>query len=515
MILQQGRIEADEPSLQPLVQIKHTLPFLVFAILSSGCRKELQFTEDRVELDFSQDTVAFDTVFTTLSTSVTKRFTVRNPNDQAVKVHVELQGGAPSPFRINVDGGSGTSFDDLEIYGKDSVFVFVEVLPGAGNVNTPFVVEDHILFNTNGNEQSVLLTAWGQDAVHYQPDEYVNGYPPFTYIAGGYDQNGNQICETVHWTNEKPILLYGYGVVDSCCQLIIDPGTRIHVHGGGGLWVYKYGQVIAEGTQEEHITFQSDRLEPAYADLPGQWDRIWINEGSTGMDQRFDHVDIKNALIGIQCETFPLDPAAPTSDAVLQLNNVSIRNCSAAGILSHNYRITSTNLLVADCGQYCVALTGGGQYHFDHATIANYWSYDVRQTPAFAVTNAYDDITGATQVREILTSTFTNNIIYGGNTNEFQLELDNGAPTDLTFDHLLVRTNEPTNDNTLFPDQGSIYRNQDPAFVAAGEGDLHLKENSAARNKATAPSVDAIFDLDGVDRTIDGEYDLGCYDYAP
>ncbi|MCB9169486.1 MAG: hypothetical protein H6597_06210 [Flavobacteriales bacterium] len=501
-----------------MTQLKHILPFLAVAVVSGGCRKELQFTEDRVQLEFSQDTVAFDTVFTTLSTSVTKRFTVRNPNDQAVKVHVELQGGAPSPFRINVDGGSGTSFDDVEIYGKDSIFVFVEVLPGAGNVNTPFVVEDHILFNTNGNVQSVLLTAWGQDALFY-PNEndtlwHVNGYPPFSYIAGGPDPNGNQICETVHWTNEKPIVLLNYAVVDSCCQLIIDPGTRIYVHGGGGLWVYKYGQIIAEGTQEEHIMFQSDRLEPAYADLPGQWDRIWINEGNTGIDQRFDHVDIRNALIGIQCETFPLDPTAPTSEAVLQLNNVSIRNCSAAGILSHNYRVTSTNLLVANCGQYAIALTGGGQYRFDHTTVANYWGYDVRQTPSFAITNAYDDITGTTQIREILTSTFTNAIIYGANTKEFQLELDNGAPTDLTFDHFLVRTDEPTNDSALFPDQGSIWRNQDPAFVSS-DGDYHLTANSVARNKATAPTIEAILDLDGVDRTSDGQYDLGCYEYVP
>src|SRR5690606_8979034 len=135
------------------------------------------------------------------------------------------------------DGSPGTSFEGVEIAGGDSVYVFVEATLGPGGVNTPFIIEDHILFRTNGNEQRVLLTAWGQDAHFFRPDRSIQGLPRFSIIAG-LDDNGNSICETVTWTNDKPYVIYGYAAVDSCSTLRIEPGVRVYVHGGGGLWVY-------------------------------------------------------------------------------------------------------------------------------------------------------------------------------------------------------------------------------------------------------------------------------------
>ncbi|MCB0795207.1 MAG: hypothetical protein KDB88_10765 [Flavobacteriales bacterium] len=491
------------------------VPFVLVCLL--GCRKELQFTDEGVALEFSQDSIRFDTVFTTLTTSVTRAFRVRNPSREAVRVDISLAGGSPSPFRINVDGTSGISFEDVEILGGDSIYVFVEVLPGASGVNTPFVVEDLVQFNTNGVEQEVLLQVWGQDALFYpNPDAPLNvvpGFPPFSYIVGGFDQNGNQICgEQEIWTAEKPIVLLNYAVVDSCNSLNIEPGARIYVHNGAGLWVYRNGRLTAQGTLEQRITFQGDRLEPEYQDLPGQWDRIWINEGSNGQDNVLEHCDIRNALIGVQCETFPLYPQEPTSEARLKLANTTIRNCSAAGILSRNYRIDAENLLVADCGQYCVALTGGGQYNFQHATIANYWSYDIRQTPAFILTNTYADINGNVQVREIEPSDFRNGIIYGNNGNEFELEIDPGVTPTYTFQHYLFRTDLPLDNTDHFPVPSNITKNQSPNFVSVSEGDLHLTSNSFAaidKGDATGP----LFDLDGELRG-DGAPDLGCYEFV-
>ena len=496
------------------------LPLLVRRSLGVGgllllflasCRKDEQFTGDPVQLVFSSDTVMFDTVFTQLTTSVTKRFTARNTSSNAVRVDIALEGGSPSPFRINVDGASGLSFSDVEILGGDRIYVFVEVTPGAGGVNTPFIVEDHILFNTNGAEQSVLLTVWGQDAHFFRPGPdtvQVQGFPPFSYIAGGYDAFGNQVCEDITWVNDLPYVIFGYGVVDSCCSLTIEPGVRVYFHGGSGLWVYKGGRIAANGTVAERITFQGDRLEPLYADLPGQWDRIWINEGPA--DNVFTNVVIRNALIGIQCQTFPLTSGQPTSTNKLVLNNVNIQNCSAAGILSENYRITSNNLLVANCGQYCVALTGGGEYFFNHSTIANYWVWDIRNSPAFIMTNQFADINGEVQTRDIENSIFRNGIIYGSNTNEFKLEIDAGANATYAFDHYLFRTDQSTSDLTHFPTD--IYRNLNPGFESTT--DFHLSaENVTPVNKGVASTPDAFFDLDDVIRG-DGQPDLGCYEYS-
>lgn len=486
-------------------------------VLLWGCRKDQLFTDEPgVQLEFSRDSILFDTVFTTVGT-VTKRFTVRNPHSQGVRVNIALEGGSSSPFRINVDGSAGLSFSQVELPGGDSLFVFVEATLGPGGANTPFIIEDHILFNTNGSEQRVTLNAWGQDAHFFwpNPDDYVPGFPPLSYIAGGYDADGNQICETVHWVNDKPYVIFGYGVVDSCSTLIIDPGVRVYFHGGSGLWVYRGGRILAEGTAEERIIFRGDRLEAMYADLPGQWDRIWINDGP--QDNVFNHVEIRNALIGVQAQSWIGTPGQPTSANTLVLNNTDIRNCSAAGILSENYRIRSTNLLVGDCGQYSVALTGGGQYAFNHTTVANYWAYDVRQEPAFIMTNTFTDIFGNGQVRDIETSLFRNGIIYGNNTNEFELAFNNQSSPDLLFKNFLFRTGQAITDPGRF-EQGSTYRNQEPGFVNTSDRNFHLKENAFARFKGYDPfgeDPEAAYDLDGELRPSSDQSDLGCYTFAP
>lgn len=478
-----------------------------------GCRKDELITDDpSAKLVLTEDTIFFDTVFTSIG-SVTKRFVVRNENTSAVRVDVALEGGTPSAYRINVDGASGTSFNDVEILGNDSIFVFVEATIDPNNQSNPFLVEDHIRFNTNGNDQRVLLLAYGQNAHFYRPDQHVQGLPAFSYIAGGYDQNGQQICETVHWTNDKPYVIYGYGVVDSCCTLIIDPGVRVYMHGGAGLWVYKYGHIIAGqalGNPEDRIVFQQDRRESIYDDLPNQWDRIWINEGD--QDNEFHNCVIKNALIGIQAQSL-FTTGQPVGPNHLVLDQVIIQNCATAGLYTENYRVNATDLLVADAGQYCAVLTGGGQYNFDHCTFANYWSLEVRQEPAFLLTDKFVNSAGGGEIRTIETSTFSNGIAFGNNTNEFKLDVDGGAGAVFTFDHFLFKTDQNTdNSGGHFPDQASIYRNQEPGFIAPNDHDLHISSNAFSRDKGV-PSVNVTSDLDNVPFGQDGQYPLGCYQH--
>src|SRR5690606_33789426 len=129
------------------------------------------------------------------------------------------------------------------------------------------------------------------------------------------------------------------------------------------------------------------RLESFYDEPPGQWDRIWINEGT--QSNVFKHVLIKNNFIGIQWETLPFSVSEnPTvAEHPLRLDNVVIRNNSIAGILSKNYKIDASNVLLSSAGQHLLAGTGGGSYNFDNCTFANNWNYGTRQTPAVYLTN--------------------------------------------------------------------------------------------------------------------------------
>jgi hypothetical protein len=136
--------------------------------LTTSCKKKGLLSKEN--LSFSKDTVVFDTVFTTIG-STTQQFKIYNRENRTVRIdEIELMGGTNSPFRINVDGISGTYLKDFELEGKDSLFAFVEVTLGINSQSLPLIVEDSIRFRTNGKDQYVKLAVWGQDAYFHYKD---------------------------------------------------------------------------------------------------------------------------------------------------------------------------------------------------------------------------------------------------------------------------------------------------------------------------------------------------------
>ena len=198
-----------------------TLPFfygiLILLIvcggsLFQGCHRGYG---DDVKLEFSTDTLMFDTVFTTI-TSVTRNFTVKNPGKQPVKLRICLAGAQQSYYSINVNGQSGVEFDEVEIPGRDSIFVFVKVNINPTDHNTPYLVTDSVLFYNTNRRQAVQLVAFGQDAHFIVADH--GGSMPYKIVAHEHEE--------VHWTNDKPWVIYGWAAVDSLGKLIIDPNAR-------------------------------------------------------------------------------------------------------------------------------------------------------------------------------------------------------------------------------------------------------------------------------------------------
>ena len=494
---------------------KYPLAFLVFLTLTglfllSGCRDDSYDTSPDLRLRFSTDSVKFDTVFTTVG-SATHIFTVYNDADSYVNIgQVKLNNDANNSYRINVDGISGSAINDVEIGPRDSIFVFVEVTvqPDADALY-PFV-EGNVEFVTNGNSQQVKLVANGWDAIFYTPSRFpVNGLPDYTLI------DTLNPTATVTWTKEKPIVVYGYLVVDSLQSLIIEPGTQVFFHQGSGLWIYRDGNISAEGTVEEPIVFQGDRLEPFYEEQPGQWDRIWINESNDpNRDNVFKNVVIKNNFIGIQAETLPFnsDPDPGLSANSLKLKNVVIRNNSIASVYSRNYRVEGDNLSLSSSGQYLLAGIGRGKYTFNQCTFANNWTFGTRQTPAVYLSNLVAVSSTQVQAFPIAQSTFRNCIVYGNALNELELDFDTGGgqvPIDLTFNSCLIRGEEEVLEPYAPFFTGTIYVGQNPGFVDFAEGDFHLIPEAFVRDKGVnAPGLPPD-DLDGVPYS--APRPLGCY----
>ncbi len=471
----------------------------------SGCKKDEINTSPDLRLTFSTDSVKFDTVFNTVG-SATQVLKVYNSDDSYVNISkVSLLNDPNNSYRINVDGLAGTNLENIEIGPNDSIYIFIEVTvePNA-NILYPFV-EGKIEFETNGNRQSVDLVAWGWDAIFYVPDVFpTNGLPNYTIISD--DPNA-----TVTWTAEKPVVIYGYLVVDSLQKLVVEPGTQIFFHQGSGLWVYRGGNIKAEGTLEEPIVFQGDRLESFYDEQPGQWDRIWINEGS--QSNVFKHVLIKNNFIGIQCETLPFNNPNPVSVASqpLKLDNVVIRNNSIAGILSKNYKIIANNVLMSSAGQYLLAGTGGGSYNFNNCTFANNWKFGTRQTPAVFLTNLTPVSSTEVEVRPIDSSKFRNCIVSGNGLNEIGLDFDLAQPVILKFENSIIRAEEEVINPILEYFAGTTYVGQQPGFVDFSGGNFQLTPGAFAIGKGQNTGL--IFDLIGTPYA--NPPAIGCFEFLP
>jgi hypothetical protein len=471
---------------------------IILFTVFTACKKT-DFINDNpgLKLEFSNDSVIFDTVFTTLG-STTHQLMVYNTSGSRISIsNIRVVNGESSPYRINVDGESGYNFNNIEIEGGDSLYIFVRVTIDPNDMNNPFVVEDDIQFLTNSNEQSVKLVSWGQNANYIVADTYVAGFPKFKIVADS--------LETVHWTSEKPYVIYGYALVNSYGELIVDEGTKVHFHENSGLWAYADGLLKVYGTIDNPVYFQGDRLESFYSDLPGQWDRIWLMEAQPGQHHEIHNATIQNGFIGLQVESF-LRPA----ENLVKLHNVTIQNMQGIGLFSRVYNIDGTNTVIANCGAYCLAATGGGYYSFKQATFANYWSYSVRNTPAVYLNNYLLD-TLEQPVPLPINFSIGNSIIYGNNTNEWQTEMVAGADSTYYLNYVNLKTGLNTNNSNNF---NMIQRNQDPLFLDYKINDYRLDSLSPARMVGDVQIASEVpFDIVGTQRT--NGPDLGAYQFVP
>ncbi|MDR0970502.1 MAG: hypothetical protein LBM67_08220 [Lentimicrobiaceae bacterium] len=478
--------------------ISKIIPFVIISIiiLASSCQKRDEIsTDSKYKLSFSADSVLFDTVFTSLG-SARRQLMIYNKNSKPLKIaSIRLANGSSSPFRINVDGIAGEDIYDVEIQAKDSLYVNVRVTIDPQNQNLPYIVEDDIVFQTNTNEQKVKLVAWGQDAIYIVADSYTPGFPKYKIVADS--------LQTTIWTAERPYVVYGFAVIDSYGTLQIEQGTQVHFHDGSGLWSYSEGQLIVNGTFENPVVFRGDRLEQAYSDLPGQWDRIWLMEARAGADHIIEHAIIRNGFIGIQAESF-LKPTA----AALRINNTIIENHTGMGIYTSLYTVEAKNFVVANCGNYAIALTGGGYYRFIHGTVANNWNLSVRNTPSLFFNNVlYDE--NQNPIAVPFNFEMGNSIVYGSLQEEFESDFVAGNDTTYLFVNTILRSkqNKPTHESFV------NCLNEDPLFLDYQLFNYRLDSLSPAIGKGILDLANEVpFDLDNNSRL--PLPDLGAYQYV-
>ncbi len=480
----------------------------IFCVLSS-CKKDTLITDSSAKLSFSTDTLRFDTAFTQIGTAVYS-FRVHNTHNQPINIsraYLLGNNGKKTFFDMNIDGYTGNDLKNIEIPANDSIYVFVRVTidPNLPLSASPYVINEDLVFETNGNTQKVVLEAWGQDA-NYIPSKSSNG--KVAVLSG----NGQEVV----WGDSKPYVIYGILLLDNV-KLTLPAGTRIHVHGGlakndslggryndGIIYVFPTAKLNVKGTKEKPVIFEGDRLEDDFKEESGQWGGIILGAGST--DNVFEYATIKNSIIGIRVD----------SAASMNIKNSKIYNIAGNGIQASHAQIYGENCLIYNCSSDALRIVYGGNYEFNYCTMVSYGQDAIALK--FSNTICYDQFCNNFRTNPLVTR-FNNCIFFGSKVDQIDIsnKLQDSKPQeiDYQFNNCVFRIREILTQgnyqNFLSKTQNCIQGTSlDRLFVKPDNDDYHLDSLSIADGKAL-PFPNINVDLENVNRDA-VKPDVGCFE---
>ncbi len=501
------------------VRLIFIIAVIVFAC-APACEKPRIFVEEGM-LEFDQDTVKFDSIFTTFQ-APTERLIVYNNTDKNINVsRVWLAAGNSSEFQLIVDGILSDDVGDTPLAKGDSMHVFVTFRSALKDM----YVEEYINFQIGDTKQQVLIRAKVIDA--------------YLIKTLGRDTLGNQvilgntvITKDTTFATDKFIVIDGPLIVDEGATLTLAAGTSIYFtpskldDNSAGSFEFEArlfsmiyvgnGSLKIQGTAMDPVVMQGSRFDSLYMENPAQWRGLWFSKESH--DNEITHALIKNGLIGLR-----VDSTAFNGQPKLKMRFTEIRNMGAYGIwglgfdpngLGNAPLIEAENCLIHNCGERTALLSGGGHYEFYNCTFGNYFG---RTPTLFAQNYLYDPVQDAIIAQYDLKAHFFNSVFWGSNEEELSLE-DYGLSFDVRFDHCLVRTStDPDRVYDYSPYFFDTNQNADPLFNEPRAFDYRPQENSPVIDKGL--DFSGRYDVDIRDNfgefPRDGIFDLGAYEYYP
>lgn len=478
---------------------KNVILFTIISILvfcSSACRKDFEYAPSGGNLSFSKDTVFLDTVFSGIGSATYTLKVYNQTKDDVLIPSISLENGTASLYRLNVNGTAGTSFTDIPLYEKDSLFIFVETtVDFQSNEENSFLYTDAIQFDSGGDQQNVQLVTLIQDAIFLFPNTNPDGTKET--VVFNIDTNGDEIRtqgfelddDQLNFSNEKPYVIYGYAAVPNGKNLEIDSGARVHFHKDSGLLVQRNGTISINGILsqdqellEGEVIFEGDRLETVFSKTPGQWGSIWIAEGS--INNTIDHLTLKNGTIGLYVEGDEI-----LNSPTLTIRNSQIYNNSNYNLFANHASINGENVVLGNAGLSSLYCNNGGNYSFVHSTIANYWSTGFRSSPALTITN-YDKQNNDA-ANDLMKADFKNCIIDGANQLELLLRTNGQNTFNYNFMNCILKFNDSSNqfeNNSLYDFESSANYT---ALQLNGFSDFLLPTGNNFRIGLNSDAVDA------------------------
>ena len=449
----------------------------------NSCIEDGFTTSPSDKLAFNRDTVAFDTVIT-LQGTTTKQMVVYNRSKKQINISSIKVAGLASKghFHLNVDGVRGDEFQNVEIRGNDSIFIFIEATLDEMEKNEPTLLEDRLEFITNGVSQYVTLMAWGQDVVRL---------------------NGDTISHNMHFTADKPYLVYDTVYVSEGVTLTIDAGATLLFHDKAAMRCA--GRMLANGTAEDPIYFRGDRLDrvvgsTSFDVMSGQWGGVIFTPPT--MNNVLKHVIMKGSSIGMHCSAY-----GDTTHCALKLLNCVLTNSASTCMATATCYVQLIGTEISDAAEEVVYFAGG-KVKATQCTFANYYLFKV---PSYPIVNVFDVEYNDGSIGKIRAD-FNNCILYG-----LSSEINEGKLDDFNVYLRYCLFRSAGTDDAHFIN--CIWEG-DPCFLTVRDDhyyDYRLGDESDAIGKGNPDlcPAEARYDRYGNDRLVHGALDLGAYVWIP
>ncbi len=456
----------------------------ILTFTMASCIEDGFSTSPSDQISFSVDTLDMGEVYTG-ELAATHRFVVYNRNNKGLNIsRISLSGENAGLFRLNVDGFAGTTFSDVEIRAKDSIFVYVDVnLPENGTVDSKRVLAN-IDFSVNGIGSSLPLAVTGRDIIRMK---------------------GHIVTSDETFEAGRPYRLIDSLVVAPGATLTLAPGARLLFHDGARMDVR--GSLRSEGTPDKPVVLTGDRTGEV---IPGvsfdimsrQWFGIIFHESSA--DNAMEFTEVSNTSYGVSAYG-EASSATSFDNPQLTLVNCRLRNSGDVVLRAVNTSINAFGCEFAEASSDLVLLAGGS-YRFDQCTASNNYLFTAISGSAWHLIPADTSADEPVMPTEaIVTNTITHG--YGGDV----------APTDLTkdfpdvrFQNCMFKANGTDDDNFV-----SCIWDADPFFYTVRDDyyfDYRVRPDSPAIG-AAAPSISTSLspiDFYGIARTSD----LGAYTFT-
>lgn len=455
------------------------------SLICPSCISDAISTSPSDILTFSRDTVNFDTVFTDLGTP-TARLVVSNRAKKGINISSIRLKNPESNFQINVDGVSARQFNDVEIWGKDSIYVFIECFIPEGEGDIPHRVEDELLFVTNGVEQTVLLEAYGQNVTRLR---------------------SHRVIGEERLTASRPYVVFDSLVVEKDAMLRIDPGARILFHDGAELRIH--GCIEACGEPGKLIQLCGDRLDNVLPDvgydiLAGQWQGIRIMAPSFG--NRLEYVDMRSTREGLR-----IDSCGDLSRDKLLLRNSWLHNSQGSVLESRYAAVDAYGVCFSEASDAVVSLHGG-IHRFVQCTIANNYLFSAISSPLVSLYHCLDnEDRDAANPNPLMSASFENCIIYGLAKDLNEGNLDNSQ---VYFRNVSMKSGGENDEHFIdcLWDCDPLFLTDRPRYYF----NYHIQPDSPVIGKGNRAflNADCAVDIDGVNRIAvspDGSPSLGAY----